>query len=283
MVVCLSELARSQDHVEPNSLVKLLRVHSAPPHSASRPDPARRWMCLAYPRDAVVRPCAIEHHYRGPQPGDSIRDTLGKQLMPASRRQSCRACRREVLEWKPECADDTYGLGQRQEVRNQVRLRPTGVRDESRQVTHPRTVAADEEKGGTLMCRRPYRRGSCRLVRSNGFRRSDQLRKPMLVGLVTEPRPDRRECAPHDLLIGSAIGVQAAQHRRHLRRFGVDRGVTEKGTKVWWKDRRKTAGHRLQDVAPEGLDPGRVMEIDEEIQLSQELARINRAKRGHLP
>src|SRR6185295_4521088 len=103
MVVCLSELAWSQDHVEPNSLVKLLRVHSAPPHSASRPHPARRWMGLAYPRDAFIRPCAVEHHYRGPKPGDSIRDALGKQLMPASRRQSGCASRWEVLEWKPEC------------------------------------------------------------------------------------------------------------------------------------------------------------------------------------
>ena len=52
---------------------------------------------------------------------------------------------------------------------------------------------------------------------------------------------------------------------------------------MWWEDRRKAAGHRLQDVAPEGFEPGRVMEIDEEIQLGQELSRIHGAKRGHLP
>ena len=89
----------------------------------------------------------------------------------------------------------------------------------------------------------------------------------------TCPNPKYR--ARHDVLVGAAVGIQLAHHRRHLGRFGIDRRVAEQRTKMWWQDHRQAAGQRLQNVAPERLHPRRMMVIDEEIQLSQELTRIH--------
>ena len=240
-------------------------------------------MCLAHPLDPVVRPGAVENHHRRAEPSHSITNPLGEQLMPSSRRQSCRASRRDVLEREPELDDDPHCLRQRQEVRSQVRLSPTGVRDQSREVTHPRTVAADQKQARTLGCRSTHTSRRRRLIHSNSFRLTDQLHQPLSMSLITKPSSHYGGCARHDLLIGNAIGIQAAQHRRHLDRFGIDRSIAEQRAKMWWQDRRKTAGHRLQNVAPERLHPRRMMEIDKKVQLSQEPARINSAKRSHLP
>ena len=90
--------------VEPSSLRDLLGAPAVPPHPTSRPDPTRLRMRLAHPRDPVVRPGAVEHHHRWAQPRHSIRNPLGEQLVPASRRQSCRASRGTYSNGNPNWA-----------------------------------------------------------------------------------------------------------------------------------------------------------------------------------
>jgi hypothetical protein len=105
----------------------------------------------------------------------------------------------------------------------------------------------------------------------------------MSVSLVAEPGPDPGLRARHDILVGSAVGVQLAQHRRHFGRFGVDRRVAEERAKVRGQDRRQAAGHSLQNVAGKSLDQGGVVVIGEKVQLGQEFPRIHAPERNHLP
>ena len=98
----------------------------------------------------------------------------------------------------------------------------------------------------------------------------------MLMRLITEPsshlRSLRAPRSPHRL---RGRHTSWPNTDGTSSRFGVDRRVAEQRAKMWWQDRRQAAGHRLQDVAPEGLHPRRMMVIDKKVQLSQELARIN--------
>ncbi len=101
--------------------------------------------------------------------------------------------------------------------------------------------------------------------------------------LVAKPRSNRGFRAGHDVFKRWTVAVEPTHEGRYVGWFGVDRRVAEQPTKVWGQDRRETAGHRLQDVAPESLHPGRMVVIDKEIQLRQELARIYGPERHHLP
>ena len=64
--------------------------------------------------------------------------------------------------------------------------------------------------------------------------------------------------------------VEVAHHVEHPLGLRVQRRVTEQLGEVWRQDDRRARGHRLDRVPAEGLDPPRVVEVDEEVDAAQE-------------
>ena len=82
-----------------------------------------------------------------------------------------------------------------------VWLRSPRVRHQSRQMPHPRPIAADQKQRRTLGRFTLNRAGRSGCMLRGRFRRPDQLQEPTVVRLMAKPCPDESIRTRHDVLI----------------------------------------------------------------------------------
>ena len=172
------------------------------------------------------------------------------------------------------CSTSRSARGQPDRAGDQHRLDP--VREPAGDRQEPLQLVADQQD--PVPYRRWFGRGSRRRHGRDGRRPSRD---------TWEAVPNRRStkvpgAADHGP-VPDAVVVQIEHEVADPGRVGVERGVAEGVPEVLADDHRHAGRHRLQDGPAERLDQVRVVEVDEEVEGTQELGGLFGAELEHVP
>ena len=242
-------------------------------------------MAVAGVDQALVGAVAVEDENGGAIGRDEFADLVAQMPVPGGDVAAEVAVEGQVLDHVAHRVDDADRLRHGGEDRLHVGRQAPCHGEQPGEVAHADSVRGEEERPQPRMADRRRSANACRCRRRGRgrCRRADEAVQAPLDRRVAEAFGD--EVHPGQRL-GMVTGRIVEQGQRRVRRpfrRHADRRLAEQGGQPLVQDAGQPRRHCLDHRVAEGLDPVVAVQVDEEVEASEEVGGRDGAERQYLP